>query len=157
MKNSIAKFFFLVGCLSIITLAYAGKVEKLKDLEKDADFKAAMSNASNLGRVRLFPGQAFWYMQERLTLAAGEVSKMGKSDCFLYIKSDGEAGRIFLVSEKAEDIWDCAGSPALSVMELARSNGKQVAIASLFLYQAPSGDKFNLAFVVDNLESCPYT
>ena len=137
--------------------ANAGNLERLNNLQNDVDFGKTTSSLSSNGRVQLFARQSFRYSQEGLTFAAGEViTKAGRSDCFLYVRSDNELGKVFLVANKAEETWDCAGSPALSAMQLAGLNGPHTAIASLFLYQAPSGDRFNLPFVVDNINAAQF-
>lgn len=134
--------------------ANAGNLDRLNNLQQDVDFKKTISNLSSKGRVQLFPGQSFRYSQEGLTFAAGEViTKAGRSDCFLYLRSGNERGRVFFIGDKAEKIWDCAGSPAVSIIQLVGPNGPRTAVASLFLYQAPSGDRFNLPFVVDNFKA----
>jgi hypothetical protein len=134
--------------------ANAENLERLNNLRKDVDFEKTTTNLSSKGRVQLFSGQSFRYSQEGLTFAAGEViTKAGRSECFLYVRSGNEPGRVFLIADKAEETWDCAGSPALSAMQLVGLDGPRTAIASLFLYQAPSGDRFNLPFVVDKFEA----
>src|SRR5471030_2538708 len=77
-----------------------------------------------------------------MVFAAGQlVHHSGKAECFVYLQPHHRPGSFHLLSEKAEDIWDCAGSPAVALMHFNLSGMPKIVLLSIFKYQSPRSEE----------------
>jgi len=154
LKKTILRFPIAILMFSALGSVDASDLVAVGDVEHTDTYRAAVKTLPVDVDSHIFPGQAFQLSSSNMVFAAGQlVHHSGKAECFVYLQPHHRPGSFHLLSEKAEDIWDCAGSPAVALMHFNLSGMPKIVLLSIFKYQSPSGEFFNLSLILDNLDS----
>lgn len=153
MRKIPSRFLALAYGFLLLTTPALSAESRLSDaVPLDRELKSALG--------ALAPGRyVVVFKRKSISLKAGVVTYMagavvgGKApvftDCFLFVKGIRDKGRVFFTATKAATIWSCVGDPKIDAIA-TRSDGASMLVLSMFLYQAPSGDFFNLPFIVQS-------
>lgn len=160
MRNTPSRLLALAcGFLFSIALAHA--------VERRLSDAIPLEREVKLTLGALAPDRyAVVFKQQEVSLKTGSIAYLagavagGKApvfaDCFLFVKAMPEPGRVFFTTAKAAKIWSCVGDPKVDAIAV---HGSEVSalVLSMFQYQAPSGDFFNLPMVVQSDKSGAFT
>jgi hypothetical protein len=81
-----------------------------------------------------------------LTGTVRDPNVPNKTDCFVFIAGVNQPGKFFFTSSKADQAWQCIANPEITIVEL-KNRAERLVIASIFQFQAFSGEKFYLPFI----------
>lgn len=120
------------------------------EIPLDSELKSSFGGLAPGKKMTVFARQTVSSKFGSITYLTGAViDKQGPVllDCFVFVKDTHGQARLFSMATKTESAWNCTGSSKIEAMN-ARDGGASMLVLSMFQYQAPSGDFFNLPLIV---------